>query len=803
MKATENNFLTFLDGTKQFIIPIYQRTYSWETSDCQQLWEDILKIAQDDQIPAHFIGSIVYVGKGIFHVSSVAEMLVIDGQQRLTTLFLLLGALAEALEVRREEANNVITPRKIRNQYLFNANEDDEKYYKLVLTQSDRETLNALLEGRELTEQYSHRIKETYEFFRKKINQCEISLAALFQGIGKLVVVDISLQQQDNPQLIFESLNSTGMALSQADLIRNYVLMGLDHKEQENLYKKYWYPMEQSFGQTQNSVLFNRFMRDYLTLHTGEIPNVDRVYATFKLYHQEHPHVSVENLVADIYTYSRYFTRMVLAKEKDPALKQCFDSIKTLEVNVAYPFLLEAYHDYEQNELTRENFIALLRLIESYVFRRLICGIPTQGLNKVFAVLAKEIDKEHYLVSVQASLLQRNTSGRFPRDEEFKAAFIVKDIYNFRHRHYLLSKLENYGRTVMVNIDDYTTEHIMPQNKNLLPEWQTALGPDWQEVQARYVHTIGNLTLTGSAYNSGMSDRPFLEKLQVHFGLTLSGLQLNADLEKLDHWDGEEIEKRAQSLATTATKIWAIPNLSDEQISSYGRRAMKAPLVEVVGPINHPLAGFIPENYKIVPVSEKKFHYYRLLDDQWTPYGNGKTAWYAISWVSVGKSIRDLAKKNEKPLGVGGKLHPRFVKTTSEVAQILEQNSEDLDEQQTYTFDHYSTLQGAMLPLFESLRKRILNLDPLVKEEYKKLYIAYKTTTNFVDIEPYQSFLKLFLNISFHEIDDPKNLCRDVSGVGHHGNGDVEVRLSSSDQLDDVMELVRQAFETRWEDGAA
>ncbi len=790
MKATENNLLTFLDGTKQFIIPIYQRTYSWEISDCQQLWEDIFKIAQDDQVPAHFIGSIVYVGKGIFHVASVPELLVIDGQQRLTALFLLLGALAEALEAQREKIS-IVAPKKIRNQYLFNANEEDEKYYKLVLTQSDKETLNALLEGRELTEQYSHRIKEAYQFFREQISQCEISLADLFRGIGKLVIVDIALQQQDNPQLIFESLNSTGMALSQADLIRNYVLMGLDHKEQENLYKKYWYPMEQSFGQTQNSVLFNRFMRDYLTLHTGEIPNVDKVYATFKLY-QKHLPISIEDLVADIYNYSRYFTRMVLAKEKDPALKQCFDSIKTLEVNVVYPFLLKVYHDYEQHILVLEDFVAILWLIESYVFRRLICGIPTQGLNKVFAVLAKEVDKEYYLESIQAALLQKNTTGRFPRDEEFKAEFVVKDIYNFRNRHYLLSKLENYGRAVSVNIDDYTIEHILPQNKDLLPEWQRELGPNWQEVQAQYLHTIGNLTLTGSGYNTAMRDRPFLEKRQVRFGLTQSGLQINAGLEMLDRWNAEEIDKRAQILVMIATKIWALPNLSTEQINKYVRRAVKAPLVEVVGPVDHPLAGSIPANYKIVPVSEKKFHYYRSVDGEWTPYGNGKVAWYAISWAGVGKNIRDLAKKNEKPLGgVTVKLPP------GKIDQPQEPNSGD------YTIDHYRYLQGPMLTLFELLRKRLLSLDPLVKQEYKKFYIAYKTTTNFVDVEPYQSFLKLFLNMSFHEIDDPKNLCRNVSTIGHHGNGEVEVRLSSANELDDIMDLVRQAFEIRGEEGAA
>jgi predicted transport protein len=189
------------------------------------------------------------------------------------------------------------------------------------------------------------------------------------------------------------------------------------------------------------------------------------------------------------------------------------------------------------------------------------------------------------------------------------------------------------------------------------------------------------------------------------------------------------------------------------------------------------------------------------VNGEWVPYGNGKVAWYAISWKSVGKNIRDLAKKNEKPLGVGGEIHPRFAKVTNEDALVQDQNGDDADDQNGYTLNHYVYLQGTMFTLFESLRKRILNLDPSVREECKKLYIAYKTLTNFVDIEPHKSHLLLFLNMPFNEIDDPKSLCRDITTIGHHGNGDIEVRLSSLDQLDDVMELIRQAFEAHWNEG--
>lgn len=798
MQAKQTNLLQFLQGAKQFIIPIYQRTYSWRVSECEQLWHDILRVAQNEAIPTHFLGSIVYVSKGVFVVSSVPQLLVIDGQQRLTTLFLFLAALGEAFKAQGDE----LEWNKICEYYLFNKFERGDGHYKLLLTQGDKNTLISILEGSEEPEQASVHLKENYQFFKQQIADSLVSLETLYKGINKLIIVDIALEQHDNPQLIFESLNSTGVDLSQTDLIRNYILMGLDNDEQIKLYNTYWHQMERTFAQGFDANLFNRFMRDYLTLRTGTIPNVDKVYAAFKAYHQDRLHISMEAILAEIYEYSKYFTHIIMTREKDPELRRCFEDIRTLELNVAYPFLLEVYYDYEHQKLSREDFVAILQLIESYIFRRLICGIPTQGLNRVFALLAKEIDKEHYRESIQAIFLQRSSSGRFPRDEEFRPAFMVKDIYNFRNRGYLFGKLENHKRLALLNVSNYTVEHIMPRNKNLSLEWQQELGSNWQEVQARYLHTIGNLTLTVHNHNAEMSDRPFREKRQVSFGLTQSGLQLNASLEGLEHWNEQEIEKRAKILAEVAIQIWQIPALMPEQINKYGRRAQRAPLEEILGPVDHPLAGFIPAGYRILPANNKRFHYYRQINGEWVPYGNGKVAWYALSWASVGKNIRSLARKNEKPLGSGGEIHPRYAKVANGDNQALEQN-DDIDEQKTYTIEQYTHLQGPMLGLFESLRKRILNLDPSVKEEYKKLYIAYKISTNFVDVEPHKNHLCVFLNMPFDEIDDPKNLCRDITIIGHHGNGDIDIRFSSIDQLDDVMDLIQQAFEEHAEDGAA
>jgi uncharacterized protein with ParB-like and HNH nuclease domain/predicted transport protein len=800
MKATATNLLKFLQGTKQFVIPIYQRTYSWTLSDCQQLWNDILRVADDDKTPAHFVGSIVYVEKGIYHVSSVPELLVIDGQQRLTTLSLLLGALGQILDEQKRESNAEITRKKICNYYLFNSEEDDDAHYKLLLTQSDKDTLIYILEGSAGAEPHplSIRIKENYLFFKEQIHQNGIDPLILYRGISKLIMVDISLDQDhDNPQLIFESLNSTGVDLSQADLIRNYVLMGLDNGEQTKLYKDYWYPMEQSFLRADGLQLFDRFMRDYLTVKQGNIPNINEVYASFKAYQHSRIITPISEIVADIYRYAQYFVHMALLYERDHDIKHVLSDINTLKVDVAYPFLLEIYDDYTNQRLSKEEFIAILKLVESYVFRRAICGILSHGLNKVFATLAKDIDKDHYLESVQVALLQKTLSGRFPSNEEFSASFVVKDMYRFRNRNYLLSKLENFGLKEWVNVEAYTIEHIMPQNEQLSAEWQNELGPNWKEVHASYLHTIGNLTLTG--YNSELSDRPFQEKRDMEGGFVDSPIRLNKSLRKLEHWNKEEIEKRAKLLANMAIQVWAIPELSPEQAKRLSKQGQKAPLAVVIGPEDHPQAGYVPEGYKIVQLGEKKFHYYRFIEGEWVQYGNGKVPWYAISWETVGKWLRDFDKKDVKPFGSGGELHPQYAKPTLVDAASPNQGLVDTNGSTSCTLADHPYLQGDLLVIFEQLRKRILNLDVAVREEIKKLYIAYKMTTNFVDIEPQKKRLKLSLNMPFSEIDDPKELCKDLTGVGHFGNGDVEISVTSLEQLDDVMELVRQSF-NRYDD---
>ena len=573
MLAVQANLLTLLGGKKQFIIPIYQRTYSWSEKQCRQLWEDIVGTACDDKIPAHFIGSVVYIANSVYQSVLTPQLLVIDGQQRLTTLSLLLIALREALKAADGSAE--VTPALL-DEYLINQNSKDDLRHKLVLTQSDKATLAALIDDKPLPSEPSLRVSENYRFFKSQIQASSLSLDVVFRGIQKLMLVDISLDRShDNPQLIFESLNSTGLDLSQADLIRNFVLMGQEPTTQTDLYQDYWYPMEQSFGQASTSGLFDRFMRDYLTIKMGRIPNMDEVYTEFKGYVQSKPSLTIADVVQDVSVYAKLFVILAFTKSAVKAVNAAIDDINRLKVDVAYPFLMEAYRDFEQQALTQSDFLHVLHLVESYVFRRAICEIPTNSLNKTFAGLRKLIDPAAYIESMEAALLLKDSYRRFPTDDDFRARLIAKDVYNFRSRNYLLDKLENDGHKEPFNLDEFTIEHIMPQTENLDAAWLTDLGADWKHVHDTYLHTLGNLTLT--AYNSEYSDRSFLNKRDLKdnkgqpCGFAHSPLLLNQGLGLLDHWNEDEIKKRAEALADKAVKIWKAPNLPADVLKKYGQ----------------------------------------------------------------------------------------------------------------------------------------------------------------------------------------------------------------------------------------
>jgi uncharacterized protein with ParB-like and HNH nuclease domain/predicted transport protein len=695
MKATEAKLLEFLRKSPQFVIPIYQRTYSWSEKECRQLWDDIVRTGRNDAVSAHFVGSIVYVEKGLYSVSSPSPLQVIDGQQRLTTVTLLIEALARNLG--ESEPLEGFSARRLRNYYLLNPEETGEKHYKLVLSQTDKASLIALLDQHPKPKDHSIRVEANFEFFTERVVEVKGELPALCKGLAKLMIVDISLNRdQDNPQLIFESLNSTGRELSQADLIRNFILMGLELPLQTKLYEQYWRPMEVDFGQEGYATHFDSFMRHYLTVKTGEIPNVREVYEAFKK-HARSPKIAaagVEALVADIRGFAGYYCAMALGSESNVELKTAFQDIRELKVDVAYPCLLELYHDHATQVLGKTELLQAARWVESYVFRRAVCGIPTNSMNKTFATLARGLKKDRYLESIQALFLLLPSYRRFPSNDEFQRELQAKDLYNFRSRSYWLRRLENLDRKERVAVDEYTIEHILPQNENLSPSWKSDLGPEWERIQKTLLHTLGNLTLTG--YNPELSDRPFIEKRDMKGGFAESPLRMNQGLGKLDRWTEDAILARAATLATRAVGVWSIPNLPAGVLDAYKPKA--------------------------------------------------ETAGYTID-------------------------------------------------------DHPHLVSGSLRDVFEAFRKQVLALDPCVAEEFLKLYVAYKAETNFVDVVPQAKRLRLALNMAFPEISDPKGICKDVSGLGRWGNGDVEVGLTSLDEMPYVMGLVRQSFEKQMGNG--
>jgi len=543
---------------------------------------------------------------------------------------------------------------------------------------------------------HSLRVSENYAAFQKWIKSDVVNLPTLCKGLAKLVVVDIALNRdQDNPQLIFESMNSTGKELSQADLIRNFILMGLEPALQTRLYEQFWRPIEMDFGQEAYGTHFDGFMRHYLTVMSGEIPNTNAVYEAFKTHAREtragavSDDSHVEMLVSTIRDYSRYFCAMALGKEIDHELNRAFHDLRELKVDVAYPFLLELYRDYATQYLSKSDFVSAVRWVEAYVFRRAVCAIPTNSMNKTFATFSKALKKDRYLESIAAHFLLLPSYRRFPSDDEYVRDIQTRDLYNFRSRSYWLRRFENHGRKEVVPVDEYTVEHILPQNENLNTAWQESLGAEWKRIQQTWLHTLGNLTLTG--YNSEYSDRPFIVKRDMDGGFRQSPLKVNQGLGQVHVWDESTIIERAKRLAKLAVQVWESPKLDDAILAAYRPRA---------------------------------------------------------------------------------------------------------EPSSSYTIDdHPHLITPAMLSLFEAFRKEVLALDPCVSEEFLKLYVAYKAETNFVDIVPQAKRLRLSLNMSFAEISDPKGLCKDVTRLGRWGNGDVEVGLSSLEELPYVIGLVRQALE--------
>ncbi|OOP92283.1 hypothetical protein B0X48_04920, partial [Helicobacter pylori] len=562
MKADATTLLGFFEENQnnQFVIPIYQRLYNWKKEQCEQLWDDIIKIGGNDKMNGHFIGSILYARVDGTHSS---PLLIIDGQQRLTTITLLFIALRDHLND-EDELLEKFSHQKIQNRYLINSDEKGDKKFRLILSESDKDTLLSLIDkDRRKPSEPSLKIMENFKLFEEWIRKNTDKLETIFKGLEKLMIVWIALEKgKDDPQLIFESMNSKGIELTQTDLIRNYIVMETEVEKQEYFYNQYWRAMEEDFKQ--NEKLFDQFVRHYLTIKTRDIPNIHKVYEAFKRYQQERG-IETEVLLQDLQKYCGFFCQIVFKKEDDKDLNKALSFLVDLEMDVIYPLLLELYSDYSDGVLSKQDFIPIIALIESYIFRRAVCGLGTNSLNKVFPSFTKHIQKDEYFKSLKAHFGYLTEKQRFPNNDEFKKLFITIDFYNFKRKKYFFERLEKFDTEEPVDTQKCTIEHIMPQT--LTEEWKRDLGENFQAIHDKYLHTIGNLTLTG--YNQEYSNNSFQKKRDMEKGFKQSPLRLNQSLKDLEPFGEEKIEKRANDLADWALKIWTYPKLDAETLEKY------------------------------------------------------------------------------------------------------------------------------------------------------------------------------------------------------------------------------------------
>lgn len=573
MRANETRLNKLLaEPDKQFSVPIYQRRYSWTEKQCTTLWNDIIKLSDKEGNVGHFIGSIVcYQQNDEDLPGEIKVKIVIDGQQRLTTLSLIMLAMIRSYERLGEEGVKIA--KSIKRQYILNEEYTGEDRYKLIPTYEDKETYFAIVNEleRELKNP-STQMLDNFNLFCEYLSDDEKMLKKIYSGINKLDLVYIGLtKNQDNPQLIFESMNSTGLSLSQGDLLRNYLLLDMPTKEQEDLYNSYWRPIEQDFGNNYADK-FDYFLRDYLTMLEKKVVKMGTEYEEYKEYFSD-KNWTKEEMLKDLRKYSKYYTRIYNCVDEDEDLNKLWKELKIQQVDVANPFLIQVYNDYESGlyNLSKEDFIEIIKTINSYVYRRYICGIPANSLSKTFAVLYNSVDKNNYKTSIIATLLLLESYKEFPNDEEFKQAFAEKNIYTTRLKNYTLEKLENDNHLNGITIDgkDISIEHILPETDNLKPWWREVLGENWKELQKENMHRIGNLTITKAVYNSQMRDLPFEEKLKIPGGIKDSHYRLSNDIVDKEKWDIEEIDKRSERLAEQAIHIWKYPHLTDEELKPY------------------------------------------------------------------------------------------------------------------------------------------------------------------------------------------------------------------------------------------
>lgn len=556
MEANKIRLLEFLgSGKRTFNIPVYQRNYDWKPEHCLKLFKDIEKIALNDFQTEHFLGTVVYV---VSYVQpTFMEFVLIDGQQRVTSINLLLKALYDAIE--DEELKE-----DIYESYIINKRAPEALRIKLKPIESDMSAYQNILTNE--TVNTDTNIYNNYMLFKTLISESSVSAEQLYNALNNIELVYIQLdkdKKSENPQMIFESLNSTGLSLTQADLIRNFLLMNHAYDEQTKLYKEYWVKIEKLLTNSKIS----DFIRDYLTMKTSKISTKDKVYENFKEFSTDAKNnFDEQGLLEDLLVFAKYYSFFLFFNSGNYKINYCLEQFQQLKSTTVYPVLLYIFDDcFAYKIISEDELINILNILISYVFRRQICGYPTNALNKIFANLINELEESKerfYSDKILSILTKKSSSGTFPRNKEFEVEFIKKDLYKSKVDKYTLCQLENYlSKEKILVSNDITIEHIMPQT--LTPQWQIELGKKYEEIHSQYLHTIGNLTISG--YNSELSNKSFIDKKEIFKN---SNISICRNICDYSNWNDESIKKRAKVLFDTALSIWNLPEKYNTQKES-------------------------------------------------------------------------------------------------------------------------------------------------------------------------------------------------------------------------------------------
>lgn len=559
MNGNAQKLIKYMDGaSKRFIIPVYQRNYDWKMEHCKQLYDDLVKVVRQNR-KSHFFGSIVSVQS---ETGTMEEFLIIDGQQRLTTVSLLLLAIYHLLCSGKLVSQDRQLTDKILKKYLIDEYEPEEKRIKLKPIKNDQKAFGMLFDQDEECIPDSN-LTINYQYFYDRIQREELNIDELFDAICRLEIINISLNHEDNPQLIFESLNSTGLDLSEGDKIRNYILMGLPTNQQAKFYEKYWNRIENFTNYDVSS-----FVRDYLSIKQQSTPNINGVYPAFKKYVEDADQADIEPLLKDLLEYAKRYAILLKGGYSDERLNGCIYRLNRLATSVTRPFLLETLRLRENNVLTASELVEIFQFTENYLFRRTICNLPTNALNKIFLMLHREIvrmdgSEDNYVEKFKYVLLNKKERARYPSDDEFVECMSMRNIYgmNPKNKLYLFERLENAGTDETKNVwghldrGEYSIEHIMPQH--LTAAWIAALGDDYETIHTNWLHRLANLTLT--AYNSRYSNSPFAEKRDMAHGFKDSGLRVNQSIGQKEQWGLPELEARDQLLRNRVVDIWPYP----------------------------------------------------------------------------------------------------------------------------------------------------------------------------------------------------------------------------------------------------